>query len=194
MLLLQQAAFALGEIVVDGPLPHSGPLSPSNQYQDQSQTTSCKGCSTGGSFLCLSCRLALLSLTPSTATAFGRFVASYLSSLFFILGVSGYYRKTAALQAKCEAGYRCPGSCVRDACAPGTYQPSTGAVSCLPWYGKGAKQDGARVPPVPEPLWQSSPLAHITFGLLLFAPLFLCLSVCLSLSLSPPPPTPSYHS
>eukprot|EP00049_Salpingoeca_infusionum_P005502 m.92811 g.92811 ORF g.92811 m.92811 type:complete len:2840 (+) comp12991_c0_seq1:76-8595(+) len=42
----------------------------------------------------------------------------------------GYYRKYSYQQNKCEAGYRCPGSCARYACSAGTYQSLTGQQFC----------------------------------------------------------------
>ncbi|EGD80478.1 p75 neurotrophin receptor b [Salpingoeca rosetta] len=43
---------------------------------------------------------------------------------------SGYYRSSPSTQTRCQPGYRCPGSCSRIACSPGTYQNSYRQVSC----------------------------------------------------------------
>lgn len=42
----------------------------------------------------------------------------------------GYYRQSASVQAQCELGYLCPGSCARQACAAGTYQDQAGQRTC----------------------------------------------------------------
>eukprot|EP00055_Hartaetosiga_balthica_P014317 m.77962 g.77962 ORF g.77962 m.77962 type:complete len:2863 (-) comp8558_c0_seq1:272-8860(-) len=43
---------------------------------------------------------------------------------------TGYYRSTAAAQARCQPGYKCAGSCSRQACSPGTYQNQYGQTTC----------------------------------------------------------------
>jgi hypothetical protein len=54
------------------------------------------------------------------------------TAVFFLQNI-GHYRRSTTAQKACEAGYSCPGDCVRNACAPGTFQSGTSATSCVAW-------------------------------------------------------------
>lgn len=124
---------------------------PGTQYQPAMGQSSCKACSTGyystdrkaqtlcqAGYKCASCRRTACDAgtfqnsagqTTCKACSGATYQPSSAQASCETCSV-GYYRSSATAQTRCQAGYKCPGSCARNECPAGTYQNAAGKTTC----------------------------------------------------------------